>query len=117
MTTNTIDAATLKPDLKKLKFALIVLTIILVGYSVLLFTSTEWVIKLHIHYGAKWYIAAFNFFIKGIFIWYNWKKLPIDKKTRTNNTYMLILLGVIGMWLWMPNRLEREKMVMELERE
>jgi hypothetical protein len=36
--------------------------------------------------------------------------MPIREKTKTNNTFMMLLLGIIGMWLWIPNKREINKL-------
>jgi hypothetical protein len=34
----------------------------------------------------------------------------LRKKTKTNNTFVVLFLGIIGMWLWIPNQNEINKL-------
>lgn len=99
-----------KSDLKKLRILLIILTLIQIGYIIIIFTDTKLWIKLDIDYKANWLIWTLNLIVAGIFIWFNWTKMPTDKKTKTNNTFMILFLGIIGMWLWIPNKREINKL-------
>ena len=49
-----------------------------------------------------------NFVLYVIFIYYVWFKYPADKKTRQKNILMIIFLGIIGMWIWLPDKKELE---------
>lgn len=99
-----------KSDLKKLRILLIILTLIQIGYIIIIFTDTKLWIKLDIDHKANWLIWTLNLIVAGIFIWFNWTKMPTDKKTKTNNTFMILFLGIIGMWLWIPNKREINKL-------
>lgn len=110
MTESQSDFKNLKSDLKKLRILLITLTLIQVGYMIIIFTNSFLWNKLDYEYSANWLIFGLNLIVSGIFIWYNWAKLPIEKKTKTNNTFMIIFLGIIGMWLWIPNKNEIDKL-------
>ncbi len=110
MTESQSDSKNLKSDLKKLRILLIILTFIQVGYMIIIFTNTFLWNKLDYEYKANWLIFVLNLIVSGIFIWYNWAKLPIEKKTKTNNTFMILFLGIIGMWLWIPNKNELDKL-------
>jgi hypothetical protein len=110
MTESQSDTKNLKSDLKKLRILLIILTFIQVGYMIITFTNSILWNKLDNEFKAIWLIFGLNLIVSGIFIWYNWTKLPIEKKTKTNNTFMILFLGIIGMWLWIPNKSELEKL-------
>ena len=111
MTELQSDSENLKSDLKKLRILLIILTLIQVGYLIIRFIDAKFSIILDLHYKANYLIWGFHYFAVGIFIWYNWKKMPIQKKTKTNNTFMILFLGIIGMWLWIPNKREINKLI------
>ena len=111
MTELKSDSEKLKSDLKKLRILLIILTLIQVGYLIIVFTDTKLWTKLDFDYKANWMIWGMNLFVAGIFIWYNWKKMPIERNTKTNNTFMILFLGIIGMWLWMPSKKEMNKLI------
>ena len=100
-----------KSDLKKMPILLIILTLIQVGYLIIRFTDAKLSIILDFDYHINWLIWGFHYLTVGIFIWYNWKKMPIEKKTKTNNTLMILFLGIIGMWLWIPNKSEINKLI------
>lgn len=100
-----------KSDLKKLRILLIVLTLIQIGYVIVIFADTKLWAKLDFEYKANWLTWGLNLIVSGIFLWFNWKKMPIKKKTKTNNTFMILFLGIIGMWLWIPNKREINKLI------
>ena len=100
----------LKSDLKKLRILLVILTLLQIGYLIIVFTDTKLWAKLDFDYKANWLIMGLNLIVAGIFIWFNWKKMPIERKSKTNNTFMILFLGIIGMWLWIPNRSEINKL-------
>lgn len=99
-----------KSDLKKLRILLIILTIIQIGYLIIIFTDSKLWIKLDFDYKANWVIFGLTLIVTGIFIWFNWTRMPIGNKTKTNNTFMILFLGIIGMWLWIPNKREIDKL-------
>ena len=100
-----------KSDLKKLRILLIILTLIQVGYMIIIFADTKLWIKLDFDYNANWLIWGLNLIVAGIFLWFNWTRMPIKKNTKTNNTFMILFLGIIGMWLWIPNKREISKLI------
>lgn len=107
------DTDKLKTGLKKLQILLIILTLIQIGYMIIIFTDTKLWTKLDFDYKANWLIGGLNLIISGIFIWFNWKKMPISRKSKTNNTFMILFLGIIGMWLWIPNKREINKLTIK----
>jgi amino acid transporter len=98
-----VNLLMLKSDFKKLKIFLIFLTIIEVGYFLLFITESQFSFTLDNTYKANYLVFALHVLGLGIFIWYNWKKMPIAKKKKYDNTYLILILGIIGMWLWLPN--------------
>ena len=99
-----------KSNIKKLRVLLIILTLIQIGYIIIIFTNTKLWIKLDLDYKTNWLIWGLNIIVAGIFLWFNWMRMPIKKKTKTNNTFMILFLGIIGMWLWIPNKREINKL-------
>lgn len=108
-----MDSKRLKSELKRLKFLLIILSIIQLGYLLIVFFNAKLWIELGIGYKLNWLIFALNLIVSGIFIWFNWKKMPIKRKEKTNNTFLILFLGIIGMLLWMPNKREVNKLTKE----
>ncbi|MDV7140414.1 hypothetical protein R3X28_16095 [Maribacter sp. TH_r10] len=101
----------LKSDLKKLRVLLIILTLFHFVYLIVVFTDPKLWLKLDYDYKANWLILGLHLIVAGIFIWFNWKKMPIPRKTKSNNTFLILFLGIIGMWLWIPNKREMKKLL------
>ena len=101
-------------EISRLRIALIILTIVQAVFIILMFTDLDTYFKLIYDNYSKWILASMNFSVAAIILWYNWTRLPIDKKKRIDNTWLILLLGVIGMWLWIPNKEEIEKMNQKL---
>lgn len=77
--------------------------------TIIFVDSTLWV-KLDFEYKTNWLIGGLNLIVAGIFIWFNWAKMPLEKKTKTDNTLLILFLGIIGMWLWIPNKRDMDKL-------
>lgn len=90
---------------------LIVLTITVVSFLILVFFFSKVWIKLDNKYNIINLVQILHALITGIFIWYIWKKMPVKKKTKINDTLMVLFLGVIGMWIWLPNKKELNKLI------
>lgn len=101
---------TLKSDFRKLRIILIVLTIIQISYFTTTFSQNELWLRLYSGYHSDILIWSLNLVVAGIFVWYDWMKLPTNRRNKINNTFMILFLGIIGMWLWLPNRREIEKL-------
>ncbi|HLS29887.1 MAG TPA: hypothetical protein VK021_03450 [Flavobacteriaceae bacterium] len=92
----------LQTYLKTLRLVLIPLTVIeLVYLGVVLSDKKLWA-KLD-EFNTLWVIIIYHSIILMIILWLNWTKLPIKRKMKINNTYMVVFLGILGMWLWMPS--------------
>lgn len=98
------EFAKLKVQIRKLKLILIVLTIVQLTTLILSFCDFHTWTKLDGKYNINTIITIFQFSLAGLLIWFLWRKMPGNKKSKTNNTLMIIFLGVIGMWLWIPNK-------------
>jgi len=94
--------------LKKLKIFLIVLTLIEIGFILLLFFNTDELISYIFKNNLDQVFGLFHWLSVAIFIWFIWVKMPKDKKSNINNTLMIVFLGIIGLWLWFPNKKEIE---------
>lgn len=100
------DSRHLKSDLKKLRILLTLLTLFEIGYMIIVFTDTKLWMKLDFDYKVNWIFWGFHFIVTGIFIWYIRKKMPVEKKVKNHYTFLILFLGIIGMWLWLPNKQE-----------
>lgn len=49
-----------------------------------------------------------------VMITYIWTRYPIDRKKKWDNTWKIIFLGIIGLWLWYPNSKERKKLLFNM---
>ena len=110
-TDNSFTSERLISDLKKIRTLLIVLTTVQIGYLIPLFIFSDLLLEPSVLSLTTWIMRAFHFLVLGIFIWYNWTRMPISKKEKRNNTYMLVFLGILGMWFWMPNKKELKKLI------
>lgn len=104
----------LKRDILIFKILLIVMTFFQVAVILLNIFYSQLIFNLDRDYYFSTILGFSLLALIGIFTWYNWKKLPIERKKKVNNTWMLVLLGifgfgVIGMWLWLPNKREIKK--------
>ena len=106
-----LQSQALKSDFKKMRVLLIILTLIEISYLIVAFTNVKLWIKIDFDYKINWVILGLNLIVSGIFIWYNWTKMPIEKKNKSNNTFLILFLGTIGMWLWIPNKRELKKLI------
>ncbi len=106
MTNLQIDKFKLISDVRKLRIALVGLTIVQVAYVILIFSPGNLYAILYFDYKINWIMRILHLLIAAIFILYNWKWLPIEKKKKKDNTWMILFLGVIGMWLWIPTKTE-----------
>ena len=70
-------------EIANLRILLIALTVIQLGYVIFMFADHETYIKLIFNYNLDWIVAIINYTVAGIFLWYNWKKFPIEKKKKT----------------------------------
>ena len=98
-------------SLIKLRILLIITTLIQVTYIIINFSDNRELIKIIFQYRMDYLMIIFHYLIVGIFISFIWKKLPSDKKSNTNNTLMILFLGIIGMWIWIPNKNELKNYV------
>ena len=96
-------------EIANLKVLLIILTVIQLAYLIFMFTDHETDVKLILDVNLNWIVAIINYLVASILLWYNWKKLPIERKKKKDGTWMILSLGVKGMWLWIPNKAEIKK--------
>ena len=123
MTESKTDIEKFKSDIKKIRISLITLTFIEVIYFVLIFSGGVFLInnnKTFSHNILIWIlsfvssgfiIGILHFLVMTIIIWYNWKKMPIERKKKIDNTLMILFLGILGMWFWLPNKMEFNKLI------
>ena len=108
MTENKIGQVN-ESEIANLRVLLTGLTLIQLTYLIFIFADYENYIKLIFSFHLDWIVAIIHYIVTGIFLWYNWKKLPIEKKKKIDNTWMIIFLGIIGMWLWIPSKAKKNE--------
>tara|TARA_R110000765_G_scaffold411421_1_gene510544 strand:+ start:84 stop:482 length:399 start_codon:yes stop_codon:yes gene_type:complete len=123
MTELQSDFEKLKLDLKKLRILLIILTITELIYFIIIFgTGATWVnstdknthsviVGILSFIASGFFIWLFHIIVMGIIIWYNWKKMPLTRKKKIDNTLMILFSGIIGMWFWIPNKMELNNLI------
>jgi hypothetical protein len=98
--------AEIKRELLGLKRLLIVLTLLECTYIIFILSDFKIWMKLDETWRAHYILGTLQFGIMARFIWFIWKKMPVDRKRKTNDTFLILLLGIIGMWIWLPNARE-----------
>ena len=104
-------------DFKRLKILLIIATIIQISYIVILITNHDFFVTVNNKYNTDKIISIISYLIISILLWYEWKVIISEKKNKINNTLMLLFLGIIGMWLWYPNKKELDKIVEDITKQ
>jgi hypothetical protein len=102
----------MKSDLNKLKFFLIVITVLeLVVVFGAIWNSPPFINEILSYNQILGVFAFCHFFGIALFSWYIWKKHPVKKSKKRNDILMILFLGIIGMWLWMPNKTQLSKIL------
>ncbi len=89
-------------NLKQLKILLIVLSLIEFGYLFLVFFDSKLWVYLALKYRIDWIVGIFHFVVIGIFSSFISRKMAV--KNYKNSIFMIVVLGIVGMWLWFPNK-------------
>jgi|SRR5690625_156290 len=93
----------LQSYLKTIRVVLIFLTVFELIYLGVTLSDKQLRLKLDDNFQALWVILIFHIVMLSIILWLNWTKFPINKKMKMSNTYLVVFLGILGMWLWMPS--------------
>lgn len=99
-----MDLKTVISDLKKLKLVLIFFTLLYITYIVIVVFFIRKITILNVEYSLRTIVEIFFILFKAYFIWFIWKKHPQTKQGRLLDSLMVFFLGIIGMWLWFPNK-------------
>ena len=112
-----------KSDIKKFRITLIILTVFHLGFFGILFGGFFFIVKNGITDGgviALWFLALFlSGLILSIFqiiLSYRMKKyerkyMPVTSEKNKDNFRMMFFTGIIGLWLWLPNDKEVQKII------
>ena len=101
----------IKSDISKLKVFLILLTTFTLTFFFGFFMDfTPWINE-NLSYNQSLMIFGLIHYLGiAIFVWFIWKKYPSEDKKKTNDIVMILFTGIIGMWLWLPNEKELNKL-------
>ncbi|MDP2175732.1 MAG: hypothetical protein Q8K70_07455 [Bacteroidota bacterium] len=102
-----------KQQLKILKVILIVLIGIKIINLLISYVFLGFYISIEHHKIINMFVWGFHYAVVVVFLWFNWKKMPLTKKVKIKYTFAFLLIGVIGMWLWLPNKNELKHMVLD----
>ena len=95
-------------EIRILRGFLIIHTLLLFGFLGNIFFDLDLIPHLLSIKIVNRYLLVSSLLIYTIFIWYNWKRLPIPRKNKIENTWMILFLNLIGLWLWLPNKKQIE---------
>jgi|GEM_PF-2723046 len=93
----------LQSYLKTLRVILIFLTAFELIYFGIALSAGDLRRSIDEQFYIGWILLVAHLIMLFILLWLNWYKFPINDKMKTNNSFLLIFLGVLGMWLWMPS--------------
>ena len=88
--------------MKNLKSILILLTTVELLYFFIVFYDQEFWVKMDNEYKINIILGLFHIIVVGIFIKNIWNDNLIENKEKVNNSLMIVFLGIIGMWIWLP---------------
>ena len=90
----------LRSRLSMLTVLLILYTILYVGFILGKLFLNEPLTKLIGNIDIYKIAFFMNLGIVALFITFIWKYMPDSKKEKTNYSFMILFLGIIGMWIW-----------------
>jgi protein-S-isoprenylcysteine O-methyltransferase Ste14 len=103
---DSLNFTTLKRELKIFKIALAFFTCIELTFFCAIFYDPSLGFSLTREYHIHWILVVLTLIFTGIALHYIWKKIPNPKSKKTNATFLVLFLGIIGLWLWLPNKRE-----------
>ena len=93
----------IKRDIKKLRIALIVFTG-LHGLNLCWFFLAGYVPAHPLSlFNSFLLLGLLTFVLKLVFLYYLYEVYPSPPKSKTTNALLIFFLGIIGMWVWLPN--------------
>jgi len=109
-----MDDLQLRLQIKRLRYLLIALTILYIIPIILIISLTIISPPLALFFFIlilnKLNILVLLYLIpQFIFCWFIWKKYPDTKSSKRDSILMILFLGIIGMWLWLPSERELYK--------
>src|SRR5690625_7347280 len=93
----------LQSYLKTIRVVLIFLTVFELIYLGVTLSDKQLRLKLDDNFQGLWVILIFHIVMLRIILWLNWTKFPINKKMKMPYAYIVVFLGIVRMWLWMPS--------------
>jgi len=109
---NTVDrrVAQFQSDIKTLRRLLIFQTVLFFAFVGLLLVGSELKVNLQQDYNLLFWFLLIYYLLILVFLWYLWTKFPSPRSVKINDTLMIIFLGVLGLWLWLPNQRQVDQM-------
>lgn len=113
-----MNANKLKSDIRKFRISLIVLTALHLAFILIIVGSIVIIVKhglIDVGIISLW---IFLIVVGSIILWvfqmiftfvvmkYERNNMPIDRKKNNDNIQMVMFTGIIGLWLWLPNKKE-----------
>ena len=103
---DSVNFTSLKSELKLFKFALVIFTILELTFFCVIFYDPSLGFSLMRDYYASWILIGLTLTFMGMALYFVWNKIPNPKSKKSNATFLILFLGIIGMWLWLPNKRE-----------
>ena len=90
-------------NLKYIRLLLIVSTLMQLSIILGNFLFDLWFLNNQSFKNLFHFSVLMHYFLLFIILRFIWKKSNIEKKKKWDKTWMIIFLGVLGMWLWIVN--------------
>jgi|SRR5690554_1282330 len=101
----------LKTEIKKLRIALWILTFSILTILILsLFLESKW-LNPYLFFYVLFALIILHFIYVVIFIIYIKSRYPANSNQKIKDVIMILFLGIIGMWLWLPTKDELEQLI------
>lgn len=112
-----------KSDIKKFRILLIILTIIHLAFILLFIGGFDLIVNYGILDIAVIWLWIFSTVAGAVILWifrtiftfivmrYEGKHMLITPKKNFDNILMILFTGIIGLWLWIPNKKEVDQII------
>lgn len=110
-----MDVNKFKKTFRILRILQVLITVLCLLYALYLILVVVGFISYKLPTSIYDAITLFYWIILALFLIVNWTQKPFGRKGKLGNTLLLILLGFIGMWLWLPDKKEQSKIINSLK--
>ena len=123
MSQETINPNKLKSDIRKFRISLRILTIFQILHLLTVIGSFVFIVKHSLTDAGIIFLWIFLIVAGAFILWifqviftivvmrYERKNIPITQKKKNDNLAMIMFTGIIGLWLWLPNKKEIEQII------